>query len=135
MKEISKLGSSVALILLLACPAASQAPTETAKSVGDRCAAAHSEGPDRMACEARQYASLKRMMPILEFIESGKYVMQTLALGQCMERTSDRHGQDYVALAECYDRSISDTCGGREACISNGSISGIELHIRNGTRP
>lgn len=100
-----------------------------------RCGQEHFREKDRTDCVEKQTAAARSFAPVSDFILRGEYAVQTLHLGNCLQRTRDRFGPDYVDLGACYDEAVKASCDGNQTCLDNSTISGIQTHIRNGTKP
>lgn len=126
---------AMALTTVNFSPVVSLAQNGPSEAIAARCESENFQDADRAECERRQWAAIEKISPIVTFIHEGQYIVQTLALRQCVEGEKDYYGQNAVAVLECYDRAIAAGCNGNPVCLANGSIEGIERHIANGTRP
>jgi hypothetical protein len=128
-------GPALALFVLASAPGVSLAENGPLEALSARCKAEHFQEADQATCVSEQRNALNGFMPIVDFITNGEYLMQSLFLGQCLELTKDYYGQNYIALAACYDEAATTSCKGNSQCLANSTIEGIRTHVRNGTRP
>ena len=122
--------------MAVACwPNISLAQNGPTAAIEARCASENFQDADRAACVDKQWDAIGRMGPVASFIQDGGFLLQTLALGRCVERSKDYFGHNAAAVMECYDDAIEAGCQGNSTCLANGSVAGIEIHIKNGTKP
>ena len=107
----------------------------TVDAIYARCKAQNFQEADQIACANEQTNTLNSVAPVMTFITTNKYISQSMTINFCWDASKDYYGIDYVKFASCYDDTITRNCKGNSACLANGTIEGIQAHMKAGTKP